>query len=199
MALSPPKWRTKMSASPIASWQRQTFNGRRPSSNRRFHALHGQSLEHRRFQSHFALRIRRTGYSDFTAAGSVSSNGETARCLPRTTFVGMRRHQFPFGNHSPRVQRVDAGPPNTGEILHLELEAIDIPAAFPLDRAERSVDFEVVPIGQSSYLLPKTACWFGCFRNTYSCFSTGSISTTTDGSTRTQPSDSRNEGSAREL
>jgi hypothetical protein len=58
----------------------------------------------------------------------------------------------------------------TGEVLHVELGATEIPAAFPLDRAERSVDFATVRIGDTEYLLPTTAYWFGCFRNSYSCF-----------------------------
>jgi hypothetical protein len=60
--------------------------------------------------------------------------------------------------------------PKTREVVHVELEAIDIPAAFPLDRAERSVDFGMVRIGENQYLLPTTGYWFGCFRNSYSCF-----------------------------
>jgi hypothetical protein len=60
--------------------------------------------------------------------------------------------------------------PQTREVVHVELEAIDIPAAFPLDRAERSIDFGMVRIGENHYLLPATGYWFGCFRNTYSCF-----------------------------
>ena len=58
----------------------------------------------------------------------------------------------------------------TGEVLHVELGATEIPAAFPLDRAERSVDFRTVRIADTEYLLPATAFWFGCFRNSYSCF-----------------------------
>ncbi len=58
----------------------------------------------------------------------------------------------------------------TREVLHVELEAVDIPTAFPLDRAERSVDFARVRIGGEQLLLPATGYWFGCFRNSYSCF-----------------------------
>jgi hypothetical protein len=58
----------------------------------------------------------------------------------------------------------------THELLHVELEATDLPAAFPLDRAERSVDLATVSIGTSEYRLPVTGYWFGCFRNSYSCF-----------------------------
>jgi len=60
--------------------------------------------------------------------------------------------------------------PKTREVLHVELGAIDIPAGFPLDRAERSIDFGMVQIGENQYLLPTTGYWFGCFRNSYSCF-----------------------------
>lgn len=58
----------------------------------------------------------------------------------------------------------------TKDVVHVELEAIDIPQGFPLDRAERSVDFGVVRIGEEQYLLPTTAYWFGCYRNSYYCF-----------------------------
>lgn len=58
----------------------------------------------------------------------------------------------------------------TQEVVHVELEATDIPKTFPLDRAERSVDFGVVQIGTEQYLLPVTGFWFGCYRNSYYCF-----------------------------
>ncbi|HMD50098.1 MAG TPA: hypothetical protein VKG79_13410 [Bryobacteraceae bacterium] len=60
--------------------------------------------------------------------------------------------------------------PQTHQVLHVELEATNIPAAFPLDRAERSLDLGTVNIGASEYRLPITGYWFGCFRNSYSCF-----------------------------
>lgn len=58
----------------------------------------------------------------------------------------------------------------TKQLTHIELEATGLPSAFPLDRAERSVDFGLVRIGAADYLLPATAYWFGCYRNSYSCF-----------------------------
>ncbi len=60
--------------------------------------------------------------------------------------------------------------PQTQEVLHVELEATDMPKAFPLDRAERSADLAQVRIGKEQYLLPTTGYWFGCYRNSYSCF-----------------------------
>jgi hypothetical protein len=60
--------------------------------------------------------------------------------------------------------------PQTQEVVHIELEATEMPKAFPLDRAERSADFGVVQIGKEQYLLPTTGYWFGCYRNSYSCF-----------------------------
>jgi len=56
------------------------------------------------------------------------------------------------------------------DVVHVELEATDMPKGFPLDRAERSVDFGVVRIGAEQYLLPTTGYWFGCYRNSYYCF-----------------------------
>jgi len=58
--------------------------------------------------------------------------------------------------------RVDA---KTRQVLHVELEATDIPAAFPLDHPERSLELGMVSIGNSEYRLPVTGYWFGCFRN----------------------------------
>jgi len=58
----------------------------------------------------------------------------------------------------------------TGDVVHVELEATDVPAGFPLDRAERSVDFGPVDIAGEQFLLPKTGYWFGCYRNSYYCF-----------------------------
>jgi hypothetical protein len=58
----------------------------------------------------------------------------------------------------------------TGDVVHVELEATNIPTGFPLDRAERSADFGVVRIGAEQFLLPTTGYWFGCYRNSYNCF-----------------------------
>jgi hypothetical protein len=58
----------------------------------------------------------------------------------------------------------------TGDVVHVEVEATNIPQGFPLDRAERSVDFEPVRIGPEQFLLPTTGYWFGCYRNSYNCF-----------------------------
>jgi hypothetical protein len=60
--------------------------------------------------------------------------------------------------------------PRTQDVVHVELEATDMPSGFPLDRAERSVDFGIVHIGAEEYLLPTTGFWFGCYRNSYYCF-----------------------------
>jgi hypothetical protein len=58
----------------------------------------------------------------------------------------------------------------TADVVHVELEATDMPKGFPLDRAERSVDFAPVRIGDEQFLLPITGYWFGCYRNSYYCF-----------------------------
>ena len=110
--------------------------------------------------------------SDFRKAGTEDFHGER---LVRYEFAGPRSSScigvnfksqitYPAYNGSMKVRA------RTGEILHVEMEASGIPAAFPLDRAERSIDFESVRIGSAQYLLPATAYWFGCFRSSYSCF-----------------------------
>ena len=58
----------------------------------------------------------------------------------------------------------------TGDVVHVELEATNMPSGFPLDRAERSVDFGPVRVGTEQYLLPTTGYWFGCYRDSYNCF-----------------------------
>jgi hypothetical protein len=109
--------------------------------------------------------------SDFSAAGTGRSDGQTPliydfRGRRSSGCVGINfRSQISYPGFKGSMQ---VG--QNGEILHVELEALDIPAAFPLDRAERSVDFAAVRIGGADYLLPQTAYWFGCFRNTYACF-----------------------------
>jgi hypothetical protein len=60
--------------------------------------------------------------------------------------------------------------PETQEVVHVEIEATQMPKEFPLDRAERSVDVGPVQIGKERYLLPATGYWFGCYRNSYACF-----------------------------
>jgi len=110
--------------------------------------------------------------ADFRKAGTEQSKGET---LVVYEFSGGRSSGcigvtfksqviYPAYKGSMKVKA------QTGEVVHVELGATEIPAAFPLDRAERSVDFGVVRVGGAEYLLPTTAYWFGCFRNSYSCF-----------------------------
>jgi len=110
--------------------------------------------------------------SDFRSTGTEQSKGET---LVDYEFTGRRSSGCIGVNYKsqisyPAYQGSMKVRPQTGEILHVELSATGIPGAFPLDRAERSVDFGAVQIGGKDYLLPTTAYWFGCFRNTYSCF-----------------------------
>ena len=110
--------------------------------------------------------------ADFRKTGTEKSNGET---LVVYEFSGKRSSgcigvtfksqiTYPAYKGSMKVRA------KTGEVLHVELSASEIPSAFPLDRAERSVDFRTVQIGGAEYLLPTTAYWFGCFRNSYACF-----------------------------
>jgi len=56
------------------------------------------------------------------------------------------------------------------DVIRLEMEAIDIPAEFPYDRAERRIDYGRVKIGSADYQMPVDAYWFGCYRGTYQCW-----------------------------
>jgi hypothetical protein len=55
-------------------------------------------------------------------------------------------------------------------VIRLELEATDIPAEFPYDRAERRIYYGRVKIGSAYYQMPISAYWFGCYRATYDCW-----------------------------
>jgi hypothetical protein len=56
------------------------------------------------------------------------------------------------------------------DVVRLEMEATDIPAEFPYDRAERRIDYDRVKIGSGDYEMPVNAYWFGCYRSTYDCW-----------------------------
>jgi hypothetical protein len=110
--------------------------------------------------------------SDFTKAGVERNEGIE---VARYNFTGRRSSgcigmQYRSEVVYPSYKGVLEANAETGELLHVELEATDIPSSFPMDRAERSVDFHKVRAGAKEYLLPATAYWFGCFRNSYSCF-----------------------------
>jgi hypothetical protein len=109
---------------------------------------------------------------DFHKSGSENEKG---REIVRYEFNGRRssgcigvlhRSEVAYPAYKGMLQ-ADS---QTGEILHIEIEATDMPAGFPMDRAERSMTFRKVQVGTTEYLLPATAYWFGCFRNSYSCF-----------------------------
>jgi hypothetical protein len=110
--------------------------------------------------------------SDFKKAGIEREQG---REIVRYDFTGRRssgcigilyRSEVIYSSYKG-VLKADA---QTGKLLHVELEATEIPSGFPMDRAERSVDFHTFRVGPREYLLPATAYWFGCFRHSYSCF-----------------------------
>lgn len=110
--------------------------------------------------------------TDFRRGGDQSVGD---RRIVRYEFAGRRPSACVGVQHRSEVVypgfkgRLDADP-RTGEVVHIELEATDIPSSFPMDRAERSVDFKTFTIGGKPHLLPATAFWFGCFRNSSSCF-----------------------------
>jgi hypothetical protein len=58
----------------------------------------------------------------------------------------------------------------TGRTLRIEMEAADLPAAFPVDKAETTNDYEFVRLGDSrQYLLPVRAETLTCERGTSRC------------------------------
>jgi hypothetical protein len=108
----------------------------------------------------------------FHKAGVERNEG---RNIVRYDFTGRRSSgcigiQYRSEVAYPAYKGVLKADPNTGEVFNVELEATDIPAGFPMDRAERSITFSKVSVGSKEYLLPATGYWFGCFRNSYSCF-----------------------------
>lgn len=70
----------------------------------------------------------------------------------------------------PRWQGSIAVDKNSQDVIRLELEATDIPAEFPYDRAERRIEYGRVKIGSAYYQMPISAYWFGCYRATYDCW-----------------------------
>jgi hypothetical protein len=58
---------------------------------------------------------------------------------------------------------------STGNVRRLEIEGVDIPEAFPLDKIEAAVDFENLAIGGNKYLIPVHADLLACFRESTQC------------------------------
>jgi hypothetical protein len=58
---------------------------------------------------------------------------------------------------------------STGNVRRLEIEGVDIPEAFPLDKIEAAVDFENLAIGGNKYLVPVHADLLACFRESTQC------------------------------
>ena len=57
----------------------------------------------------------------------------------------------------------------TTRILRIEMQARNIPVAFPLDKVESAVDYNFVKIGLSSFLLPVHADVLSCERGSRQC------------------------------
>lgn len=57
----------------------------------------------------------------------------------------------------------------TGRVLRIEQRAVSIPASFPQDKAECTVEFAPVSIGSQSLLMPVRAETRGCERGTVNC------------------------------
>jgi hypothetical protein len=58
---------------------------------------------------------------------------------------------------------------STGNVRRIEIEGVDIPEAFPLDKIEAAVDFENLAIGGNKYLVPVHADLLACFRESTQC------------------------------
>lgn len=57
----------------------------------------------------------------------------------------------------------------TGQVRRIEMHAVKIPQDFPLDAVEWAVDYDSVPLGTASFLLPVHAENLGCQRGTTVC------------------------------
>jgi hypothetical protein len=59
--------------------------------------------------------------------------------------------------------------PATARVLRIEVQAINIPSDFPMDRVESAVDYSTVRIAGNSFLLPVRAETLGCQRDAPEC------------------------------
>jgi hypothetical protein len=57
-----------------------------------------------------------------------------------------------------------------GSLLKLQLQYLEIPSAFPVDKVEREIEFGLVRIGENAYRMPVKGYYFGCMRGTYYCW-----------------------------
>jgi hypothetical protein len=57
----------------------------------------------------------------------------------------------------------------TNRVLRIEMQAAQIPDAFPTDRVEMAVDYEFLGFGDHKYLVPTHAETLGCQRDTQTC------------------------------
>ncbi|MDP8979605.1 MAG: copper-binding protein [Acidobacteriota bacterium] len=58
---------------------------------------------------------------------------------------------------------------STANVRRIEIEGVDIPEAFPLDKVEAAVDFDNLAIGGNKYLVPVHADLLACFRESTQC------------------------------
>jgi hypothetical protein len=59
--------------------------------------------------------------------------------------------------------------PKTGRVLRIEMQARQLPQAFPLDTVESAVDYQNIRIGAGDFLLPVHAEGLSCQRGTGYC------------------------------
>ena len=59
--------------------------------------------------------------------------------------------------------------PETARVLRIEMQALNIPSEFPMDRVESAVDYSYVTIAGTSVLLPVHAESLGCERGSPGC------------------------------
>jgi hypothetical protein len=57
----------------------------------------------------------------------------------------------------------------TAQVRRIEMQADKIPADFPLDTVQWAIDYDMVPLGTASFLLPVRAENLGCERGTSIC------------------------------
>jgi hypothetical protein len=57
-----------------------------------------------------------------------------------------------------------------GSLLKLQLQYLEIPSAFPVDKVEREIEFGPVRIGENVYHVPIKGYYFGCMRGSYYCW-----------------------------
>jgi hypothetical protein len=113
----------------------------------------------------------RSTAADFRSRGDDTIAGTRARVY-NFTVQQPNSHwtvQAPSQSIRPAYRGAIWIDPQTGRVMRIEMGARSLPAEFPLDTVESSVDYGTVRLGSGEYLLPVRAETLSCQRGTSNC------------------------------